>query len=147
MIHAAFRDLLWRRRRYLISIVGCGLVFGMSLLMSGLSSAFRLEFDQTIQNLGARAFVLPDGVSGPFTGAKAFPAADLPHGTTPMAYVMQTARGLGHTAGVSVFGVPPGSRAEPRVIEGNQIKGQGQVLVLAPHDHVTPAARAVAAGA
>jgi putative ABC transport system permease protein len=129
MIHAAFRDLLWRRRRYLISMIGCGLVFGMSLLMSGLAAAFGLELDRTMEHLGAREFVMPEGVSGPFSGAKPFPEADLPAGTIPMAYVVQSARGSGHRSGVSVFGVPPGSAAEPKAIEGHGIEGDNQVLV------------------
>jgi putative ABC transport system permease protein len=129
MIHAAFRDLLWRRRRYLISVVGCGLVFGLSLLMSGLSAAFSVELDQTMANLGAKSFVLPDGVGGPFSGSTSFPAAELPAGVVPMAYLNQTAHGLGDPVAISVIGVPRGSDAEPGVVSGRALHRRGEVLV------------------
>ena len=35
MWFAAFRDLIWRRRRYLISVLGTSLVFALSLLTIG----------------------------------------------------------------------------------------------------------------
>jgi putative ABC transport system permease protein len=129
MVHAAFRDLLWRRRRYLISVMGCGLVFGLSLLMSGLSAAFSVELDQTMANLGAQAFVLPAGVSGPFSGSTPFDAAKLPAGTVPMAYIDQSAAGLSQPVVISLIGVPKGSAAEPHVTSGRALQKKGEVLV------------------
>ena len=129
MIHAAIRDLLWRRRRYLISVIGCGLVFGLSLLMSGLSAAFGVELDRTIENLGARAFVLPDGVRGPFSGSTPFAADQLPDGVVPMAYLTQTTGGLDDPVVASLVGVPRGSTAEPAVASGRSLEGRREVLV------------------
>jgi putative ABC transport system permease protein len=129
MIHAAIRDLLWRRRRYVISVVGCGLVFGLSLLMSGLSASFGVELDHTIANLRARSFVVPDGVRGPFSGSSPFTAAQLPHGVIPMAYLTQTTGGLGDPVVSTVLGVPRGSAAEPAVSSGRSLRGPHEVLV------------------
>ncbi|HKY16009.1 MAG TPA: ABC transporter permease [Microthrixaceae bacterium] len=131
MIHAAFRDLLWRRRRYLISMMGCGLVFGMSLLMSGLSSAFGVELDNTIDSLGAeRGFVMPSGLGGPFSGSTPFSVDSLPAGATPVMYLPQRAIGGGGDGVVmSVFGVPRGSGSEPSVIDGRSLERAGEVLV------------------
>jgi putative ABC transport system permease protein len=131
MIHAALRDLVWRRRRYLISVVGCGLVFGMSLLMSGLSNSFGVELDRTIAHLHARGFVVRDGVSGPFTGTKPFPQSEVAPGAVPLAYLVQsaTAPGRAQPVTVAVFGLPPGSPAAPPVSSGRAARGPGEVVV------------------
>jgi putative ABC transport system permease protein len=46
------RDLQWRRRRFMIAIVGTGLVFAMTLVLTGLSNGFRVEADDTVDALG-----------------------------------------------------------------------------------------------
>jgi putative ABC transport system permease protein len=131
VIHAALRDLVWRRRRYLISVIGCGLVFGMSLLMSGLSNAFGVELDQTIDAIGAKAFLVRDGVSGPFTGTKPFLAEELGDAAVPMAFLFQTAvaPGADEPVTVAVLGLPPGSEPVPEVISGRTLRDDGDLLV------------------
>ncbi|HEV7855102.1 MAG TPA: glutamine ABC transporter permease, partial [Mycobacterium sp.] len=37
MLRVTLRDLQWRRRRFVITIVGTSLVFAMTLLLTGLS--------------------------------------------------------------------------------------------------------------
>ncbi len=139
MIHAAFRDLVWRRRRYLISVIGCGLVFGMSLLMSGLSNSFGLELDQTIQSLGAKGFVLADGVSGPFSSITPFPETEVPEGAVPMAFLYQAAssKGSPEPLTVALFGLPMGSAAEPQVVSGRERQAGDEVLVNDTSDYET----------
>jgi putative ABC transport system permease protein len=127
-VYTALRDLVWRHRRYVISVVGCGLVFGMSLLMTGLSAGFPLEIDRTITAIGARQFVEPNGVPGPFTGAKPFTADKLPAGALPLSFTTQSA-GRRHPLEMVLLGVEPGSAEEPPVISGRQIRGQNDALV------------------
>lgn len=128
MIHAALRDLLFRRRRYLISAFGCGLVFAVSLVMTGLSDAFPLEWERTVRSLGATAFLTPERLSGPFTGASPFNADELPEGVEPLAYSVQTAL-HGEPTTVAVFGLAVGSSAEPPVVEGRRLRSAGDALV------------------
>jgi putative ABC transport system permease protein len=128
VIYTALRDLLWRRRRYMISIVGCGLVFGMSLLMSGLSSAFPLEITRTVDALGAQQFLEPVGVNGPFTGAKAFAASKIPSGALPFAFTTQSANPE-HPQAIVLIGVKTGSGEEPKVTSGRQLHGANDALV------------------
>jgi putative ABC transport system permease protein len=129
MLRAAFRDLAWRRRRYLISTVGCGLVFAMSLLMTGLGDAFPVELDRTIAHVGGeRGFLVPDGVSGPFTGFTPFDASSLPDGTQPLLQSPQTVNPAEPVSAV-LLGVPPGGPSEPRVVSGRQLRGPQEVLV------------------
>jgi putative ABC transport system permease protein len=129
MWYAAIRDLIWRRRRYAISVIGTALVFGVSLAVTGISDAFPAELNRTFDSLQAEAFVVPEDVSGPFTGSHPFDPAELPDGVEPMAYVVQTANPTAPTM-VAVVGLPPGP-AEPAVAEGRQLAGPGDALVAA----------------
>jgi putative ABC transport system permease protein len=52
MLRVTLRDLQWRRRRFMIAIVGTGLVFAMTLVLTGLSNGFRVEADDTVDALG-----------------------------------------------------------------------------------------------
>ena len=127
MWYAAIRDLIWRRRRYAISIVGTALVFGVSLAVTGISDAFPAELNRTFDALRANAFVVPEDASGPFTGSRPFDPEVLPDSVDPMAYVVQTANPL-EPEMVAVVGLEPGG-AEPNASEGQQIAGPGQALV------------------
>ena len=91
MWHAAFRDLVWRRRRYAISAVGTALVFAVSLAVTGISDSFPAELDRTFDSLRAQSFLVPEGVSGPLSGSQPFDPDRLPSRVDPMAYFIQTA--------------------------------------------------------
>lgn len=67
MLLAALRDLQWRRRRFVITVIGTALVFAMSLLMSGLSNAFTVEIEKTLDDQRATAWISRDGVAGAFS--------------------------------------------------------------------------------
>lgn len=127
MWYAAIRDLIWRRRRYAISVLGTALVFGVSLAVTGISDAFPAELDRTFDSLHAQSFVVPEDVSGPFTGSHPFDPAVLPEGVDPMTYLVQTADPVSPTM-VAVVGLPVGP-AEPEVSDGRQLAGADQALV------------------
>ena len=74
MLTAALRDLQWRKRRFVIAIVGTGLVFAMTLVLTGLANGFRVEATRTVDSLGVDAFLVKTGATGPFLGSSAFPA-------------------------------------------------------------------------
>lgn len=128
MVHATLRDLLFRRRRYLISILGCGLVFAMSLVMTGLADAFPLEWRRTVKAIGARSFITPSQLSGPFTGVSPFEAERLPEGVEPLAFAVQTATAE-EPVSVAVFGLDRGSPSIPAAVEGRAPRKAGEVLV------------------
>ena len=69
MLLAALHDLRWRRRRFVIAILGTSLVFGMTLLMSGVAHGFDAETKATVRSLHADAWVVRSGAAGPFLGA------------------------------------------------------------------------------
>jgi len=57
-------DLRFRARQFLIAVLGAGLVFAMSMLLSGLANGFSVEINQTVQGFGADAWVIAQGSSG-----------------------------------------------------------------------------------
>ena len=73
MLAITFRVLIYRYRQFLIAVVGAGVVFAMALLLTGMANSFRVEVDNTVESVGAEAWVLPDGSTGPFTSFGALP--------------------------------------------------------------------------
>jgi putative ABC transport system permease protein len=71
----SWRDLQWRRRRFVIAVAATGLVFAITLLLSGMSSGFNNEITRTVDAFHADAWVVPKGAPGPFTTGAAFPAS------------------------------------------------------------------------
>lgn len=78
MLFAALRDVQWRKRRLVIAIVSTGLVFAMTLVLTGLVNGFRVEAERTVDSMGVDAFVVKAGAAGPFLGSTPFAQIDLP---------------------------------------------------------------------
>lgn len=70
----ALRDLEFRRRRFFVAVVAVGLVFGIALLLSGLSGGFRNESRRLVGALQASGWVVAVGTPGPFTSDRLIPA-------------------------------------------------------------------------
>jgi putative ABC transport system permease protein len=77
MLTAALRDLQWRRRRFLIAIVGTGMVFAMTLVLTGLANGFTVEAARSVQTLGIDRYLVRSGAAGPFLGSATFPASEV----------------------------------------------------------------------
>ena len=75
MLLISLRDLQWRRRRFVIAVLATGLVFGITLLLSGMNSGFDDEITRTVASFHADSWVVPLGAPGPFTTSAAFPSA------------------------------------------------------------------------
>jgi putative ABC transport system permease protein len=76
MWRVALRDLQWRRRRFVIALLATSLVFGMTLLMAGADASLHNEGRRIVAALGADAWLVADGASGPFTTSTPIPTAD-----------------------------------------------------------------------
>lgn len=68
------RDLQFRRRQFAIAVAGAGLAFALTLVLSGMSAGFRVEARKSVEAMDARAWVVPHGVTGPFTSQSTLPA-------------------------------------------------------------------------
>jgi putative ABC transport system permease protein len=61
------RDLQWRARRFGLGVAAASLVFAVTLLLAGVYSSFRSEASRTVHRFQADRWIVPAGVSGPFT--------------------------------------------------------------------------------
>ena len=52
-----------QKRRFVIAIVGTGLVFAMTLVLTGLANGFRVEATRTVDSLGVDAFLVKTGAA------------------------------------------------------------------------------------
>ncbi|WNG95133.1 ABC transporter permease [Mycobacterium sp. ITM-2016-00318] len=126
MLRVTLRDLQWRRRRFVIAIVGTGLVFAMTLVLTGLSNGFRVEADDTVDALGFDTYLVKSGPAGPFIGSPPFPqtevatASRIPGVTAavPLVYTATTVPDGDSTRNVNVFGAPADGQGMPAVASG-----------------------------
>lgn len=122
MLTAALRDLQWRKRRFVIAIVGTGLVFAMTLVLTGLANGFRVEATRTVDSLGLDGFLVKTGATGPFLGSSAFPATRLQVPgvdiAVPLVYGSASMPQGGTARSVNVFGAPERGPGMPAVQEG-----------------------------
>ena len=128
LLFVALRDLQWRRRRFGIAVVATSLVFGIALLITGISATFDNEIDRTLEAIGADAWLVPEGDTAPFTGSVAVPARlagpaeELEGVEEADPIVLGTASILedGGNRPVTIIGVVPGGVGYPDGIEGEE---------------------------
>ncbi|MBV9514503.1 MAG: ABC transporter permease [Mycobacteriaceae bacterium] len=140
MLSAALRDLQWRKRRFVIAIVGTGLVFAMTLVLTGLANGFHVEADRTVSSLGFDSYVIKSGAAGPFIGSSPFPPTDLDAvahtpGVTaavPLVYGSATIPDRGSSRNVNVFGAP--DTGMPHVSAGRPPTGPDELAVSSTMD-------------
>lgn len=137
MLTAALRDLQWRKRRFVIAIIGTGLVFAMTLVLTGLANGFRVEANHTVDSLGLGAFVIKSGAAGPFVGSDPFPTVELDKvarspGVTaavPVVFGTTTIPEGDSPLTVNVFGVPERGPGMPAVSAGRVPTSPGELAV------------------
>jgi putative ABC transport system permease protein len=126
MLFAALRDMQWRKRRLIIAVVSTALIFGMTLVMTGLMNGFRVEAQNTVDSMGVDAFVVKAGSAGPFLGSTPFPDVDLARiaaepgvvAAAPLACVGTIMKEGTSTRNVTAFGAPEHGPGMPQVSEG-----------------------------
>ena len=136
MIVAALRDLQWRRRRFMIAVLGTALVFSMTLVLAGLSAAFVNEIDRTIKTTGADEWAIATGATGPFNSSAVLPAGTvaaarkLPGVTAADPFVAIGATIPGDTPKhVTMIGAVPGGVGSPKVDDGHAPTKPGEIAV------------------
>jgi putative ABC transport system permease protein len=126
MLLAALRDMQWRRRRLIIAIISTGLVFAMTLVLTGLANGFRVEAQRTVDSMGVDAFVVRAGAAGPFLGSTPFAQVDLARvaaapgvvAAAPLATAASTIREGTSARNATAFGAPAHGPGMPQVSEG-----------------------------
>ena len=77
MLLLTFRDLVYRKTRFIVVTILGAVVFALLFVMTGLVNQFNLEPAETVEQFGADEWVLPEGVSAPFTSVSVMPIAAL----------------------------------------------------------------------
>ncbi len=137
MLTAALRDLQWRRRRFLIAIIGTAFVFAMTLVLTGLANGFRVEARNTVNSFGVDYFLVEAGAVGPFLGSSPFSEAEvaavqrLPGvgAAAPLVYAGTTALDNGVPRTMNLFGAPTAGPGMPVMTEGSPPETPDQVAV------------------
>jgi len=135
MLRVTLRDLQWRRRRFVITIVGTSLVFAMTLLLTGLSNGFRVEANNTVDALGFDVYVAKAGPAGPFIGSPPFPESEVASveripgviSAVPLVFTTTTAPDGDSTRNVNLFGVP--AQGMPAIATGRAPSGVDEAAV------------------
>jgi putative ABC transport system permease protein len=114
-------------------IAGTAVVLALLFLMTGLIEQFHREPAQTVDALGADAWLVREGVSGAFTSASTMPVetADAVAGVDAAAIVVARhsfSQG-GEQTDVVVIGFEPGRLGEPTVTGGTLPDAAGQALI------------------
>ncbi|HEX5143030.1 MAG TPA: ABC transporter permease [Mycobacterium sp.] len=137
MLTAALRDLQWRRRRFIIAVVGTAFVFAMTLVLTGLANGFRVEARNTVYSFGVDYFLIPAGAAGPFLGSSPFAQTEVPaaqrlpgvQAAAPLVYAGTTALDRGTPRTMNLFGAPTDGPGMPAMSDGRPPAGIDEVAV------------------
>ena len=135
MLITAFRDMQWRQRRFIIAAVGTGMVFAMTLILTGMMTGTRVEAQRLVDSIGIDRYLIKSGAVGPFIGSSRFPEAEtrevarLPgvESAIPVIYsniILQDSRS---PENVNVYGLP--EQAMPPIAGGRAPSNLGEVAV------------------
>lgn len=132
MFLLTLRDLQYRAMRFGLVIVGTSVIFAMLLLMNGISEHFKREPEYTVNAIGADWWVIPAGISGPFTAHATLDPSIAPSLGARRADPVIVSRGAlyidGKPEDVFVVGHGIGMLGAPPVAVGAPVAAQGQLL-------------------
>lgn len=133
---ASMRDLQWRRRRFILAMLGTALVFALALIGSGLKESFVAEPRNAVDVIGADAWFVTDGAQGPFTTISqldqaqvdAVAALDDVERASPIVNIQDTIQAPDDTD-IYLFGLEPGGVGTPDVRDGRAVESPGEAVV------------------
>ncbi len=125
------RDLQYRAIRFLLTIVGTGLIFSLVMVMTGLSDEFRGESQDTVDAFGVENWVVADGPEGPFTGAKTIQtslAGELGVEASPISLGSLRIQNGDETNSRWFVGAEPGGIGVPVITAGRAVEKIGEAV-------------------
>jgi putative ABC transport system permease protein len=132
------RDLGHRFVRFVVVVVLAAVVFALLFVMTGLVEQFHREPYDTTDAIGGTAWVLADGVSGPFTAASSLPASALgavdASDKAPVVASRSSLQHDGSSEEIVVLGHMPDALGSPPVREGRSAAGPGEIVLDASLD-------------
>ena len=128
MWRLALRDLQWRKRRFVISILSTSLVFTIALILAGVAGSFGAEAQRAINAFGADFWVVHADTPGPFSSGLPIPESEVNHllhvpgvtATGGLIYALQSIGLSTRPTNVNLFGVSPGRLGMPSPDQGRQ---------------------------
>jgi len=136
MLFVSLRDLQWRRRRFLIGVLATGMVFALTIVMSGVSASFHNEINRTVTAFDVDKWVVPSDVSGPFTSTRVFLTDETKkiaaQPGVKEAEAVAIFRATAETDGVKdldIIGITPGGMIAPKIVDGRSIQKPGELVV------------------
>ena len=136
MLFVSLRDLQWRRRRFLIGVLATGLVFALTVVMSGVDASFHNEINRVVNSFSADKWVVPEDVSGPFTSTSVFAQDEVNkiraqpgvEAAEPVAFFRATVK-TSSVKDLNLIGITVGGMAEPKLVEGHGVRASGDLVV------------------
>ena len=133
MILLTFRDLVYRQTRFIVVTLLAAVVFALLFVMIGLVEQFNAEPVDTVAAIGADSWVIPEGITGPFTALSAAPAQaiDAIEADTKSAVVVSRSNLLddGEPVDVILFGHEVGGLGTPSIVAGRAVAESGELVV------------------
>jgi putative ABC transport system permease protein len=128
------RDLRYRATRFLVVIVGTGVVLTLLFLMTGLVEQFNQEPYRSVQAIGADWWAVPAGVSGPFTASATLDQTLVDElvpsvAGEPVVVARGTLTVAGEPTEAIVIGHVAGGLVAPPLLEGRPVATPGEVVV------------------
>ena len=133
MILLTFRDLVYRRTRFIVVTLLGAVVFALLFVMTGLVDQMNVEPFETVGTLGADVWIVPEGISGPFTAVSAAPISALDAvmaENKSAAVVSRSSLSTGDmTDEVILVGHEPNGLGSPPIVEGSAASLSGDLVV------------------
>jgi putative ABC transport system permease protein len=139
MWRITWRDLVFRRRRFILAGIATGLAFAVALLMSGVVVAVQNQNQRVVHRFEADGWWVPKGAGGPFTDGPVVPEAAaaqlaaLPgvRRAEPVILLRTTLTNprTSSVTDVNLVGIRPQGLGRPQVQVGRWLRGPGEVVV------------------
>jgi putative ABC transport system permease protein len=136
MVAIAIRDVLWRRRRFLVAIIATSVVLALTLVLDGVDRSFPAEARRTVAALNAEGWIVPQDGGAAFLSSATLPASlamvagGMPGAVeaAPIATLRMPSGGAAEGS-MTVIGVVPGAFTGPPVVDGRAPAGPREVTV------------------
>jgi putative ABC transport system permease protein len=136
MLLIALRDLQFRLRRFVISVVAVALVLALTMVLAGVAASLDVEVDHTLDQLNVDSWVVASSASGPFFGSVPLPGSTVDRvraldGVTeaePQVFYAFTLQSPDGPQSITLLGVEPGKLGAPRPDEGRGLERPGEAL-------------------
>ncbi len=133
MLLLTLRDLQFRAVRFVVVTVGVGVVMALLFLMTGLIEQFNREPFDAVDAVGADVWVVPAGISGPFTASATLSPDVVGSIEGPDAADIVVARGSLNSEGepqeALVIGHEIGGLGSPVPVDGRAAQEEGEAVI------------------